>query len=63
MPKLKRSSTSHRAFQAKRRKQKQRQDPHKQLHEQDQNTAARKEVRLDPTLRQEEQDVNTAACR
>ena len=61
MPKLKRSSVSHRVSQAKRRKQNQREDPDKRLRKQQRNTVARQETRLDPIVREEEQERDTAA--
>ena len=63
MPKLKHLSASHRVSQAKRHKQKQREDPDKRLQEQEQSTIAHKEVRLDSIVKEEEQDRNTAAGR
>ena len=63
MPKLKRSTSSLHASQAKRRKRIQRQDRNKRWQAQLRDTAARREARLDPVTRNEEQLRDTAARR
>ena len=51
MPKLKRSSAPNSASQAKKCKQKQREDPEKRIREQELDIAARRQACLDPATR------------